>query len=174
MLKTRIIPVLFLMNGLIVRSEGFREFKVIGNPINQLARLNDWLADELVYIDITREGDYDLRRDDMKLKGADDIVGILRQISEKAFMPLTFGGRIRAIEDVDAFIHNGADKVIINLAWSPKSRRSMARRQWLSASMSGARTAATQCMSTRDVRGSMTIPLPMRARRKRAVPVRSC
>ncbi|MGB0627584.1 MAG: imidazole glycerol phosphate synthase subunit HisF [Alphaproteobacteria bacterium] len=114
MLKTRIIPVLFLMNGLIVRSEGFREFKVIGNPINQLARLNDWLADELVYIDITREGDYDLRRDDMKLKGADDIVGILRQISEKAFMPLTFGGRIRAIEDVDAFIHNGADKVIIN------------------------------------------------------------
>ena len=114
MLKTRIIPVLYLMNGLIVRSEGFREFKVIGNPINQLERLNDWLADELVYIDITRDGDYDLRRDDMKLKGADDVVGILRQISKSAFMPLTFGGRIKSIEDVDSFIHNGADKVLIN------------------------------------------------------------
>ena len=64
MLKTRVIPVLYLMNGLIVRSEGFQQFKAIGNPITQLERLNDWLADELVYIDITREGDYDLRRDD--------------------------------------------------------------------------------------------------------------
>lgn len=114
MLKTRVIPVLYLMNGLIVRSEGFRQFKVIGNPINQLERLNDWLADELVYIDITREGDYDLRRDDMKLKGAGDIVAILQQISQSAFMPLTFGGRISTIEDVDNFIHNGADKVLIN------------------------------------------------------------
>ena len=114
MLKTRVIPVLYLMNGLIVRSEGFREFKVIGNPINQLQRLNDWLADELVYIDITREGDYDLRRDDMKIKGQSDIVGILRQISKSAFMPLTFGGRIKSITDVDQFIHSGADKVLIN------------------------------------------------------------
>lgn len=114
MLKTRVIPVLYLMNGLIVRSEGFREFKVIGNPVNQLERLNDWLADELVYIDITREGEYDLRRDDMKLKGETDIVSILRQISKSAFMPLTFGGRITTIDDVDAFIRNGADKVLIN------------------------------------------------------------
>ena len=91
MLKTRVIPVLFLMNGLIVRSENFSEFKVIGNPINQLERLNDWLADELIYIDITRSGNYDLRRDDMKLKGAKDVLGILRQISKTAFMPLTFG-----------------------------------------------------------------------------------
>jgi cyclase len=118
MLKVRLIPVLYLMNGLIVRSEGFREFKVIGNPINQLERLNDWLADELVYVDITREGEYDLRRDDMKLKGERDIVGILRQISKHAFMPLTFGGRITSIEDVDRFIRNGADKVLINSqAW---------------------------------------------------------
>ncbi len=114
MLKTRVIPILYLMNGLIVRSEGFREFKVIGNPINQLERLNDWLADELVYVDITREGDYDLRRDDMKVKGQSDIVGILRQISQSAFMPLTFGGRIKSITDVDQFIRNGADKVLIN------------------------------------------------------------
>lgn len=114
MLKTRVIPVLFLMNGLIVRSEGFKEFKVIGNPINQLERLNDWLADELIYLDITRSGDYDLRRDDMKHKGAENILGILRQISKVAFMPLTFGGRINSIQKVDEFIHNGADKVLIN------------------------------------------------------------
>lgn len=114
MLKTRVIPVLYLMNGLIVRSEGFRRFKVIGNPINQLERLNDWLADELVYVDITRVGDYDLRRDDTKIKGKSDIVSILRQISKSAFMPLTFGGRIKSLADVDEFIRNGADKVLIN------------------------------------------------------------
>ena len=114
MLKVRVIPVLFLMNGLIVRSETFSDFKLIGNPINQLERLNDWLSDELVYIDITREGNYDLRRDDHKIKGDGDIVSILRLISKSAFMPLTFGGRITSIDDVDQFIRNGADKVLIN------------------------------------------------------------
>lgn len=116
MLKIRVIPVLFLMNGLIVRSEEFRDFKVIGNPINELARYSEWQADELVYIDITREGDYDLRRSDHKIKMATqtDVVGFLREISRAAFMPLTFGGRIATLEQVDQILHNGADKVIIN------------------------------------------------------------
>ena len=56
MLKIRVIPVLFLMNGLIVRSERFVDFKVIGNPVSELERYSEWMADELVYADITREG----------------------------------------------------------------------------------------------------------------------
>lgn len=114
MLKIRVIPVLFLMNGLIVRSERFTDFKVIGNPVSELARYSEWQADELVYIDITREGDYDLRRSDHKFKGETDIVSILRQIAKAAFMPLTFGGRITTLEQIDVFLHNGADKVIVN------------------------------------------------------------
>jgi cyclase len=114
MLKTRVIPVLYLMNGLIVRSEGFNDFKVIGNPINELERLSEWLADEVVYLDITRDGDHDIRRSDHKVKDAGaDLISVLRAVARVAFMPLSFGGRVRTLEDVDAIIRNGADKVVI-------------------------------------------------------------
>ena len=114
MLKRRLIPCLFLQNGLVVRSQEFREFKVLGNPLAQLERLNDWNADELVYVDITSSGTYDLRRDDLKTPSRSDILSILEDIAQRCFMPLSFGGRIRSLETVDAFIANGADKVVIN------------------------------------------------------------
>ena len=116
MLKKRLIPILYLKNGLIVRSQGFVDFREFGNPINQLERLNDWVADELVYIDITRDGAHDLKRDDHKIKVENNIVSILQHISKHCFMPLTFGGRIRSFNDAAQFISNGADKVIINTA----------------------------------------------------------
>lgn len=116
MLKKRIIPVLFLKNGLIVRSQGFEDFREFGNPINQLQRLNDWMADELIYIDITRSGIHDLKRDDHKIQVAAGTVAILREISKESFMPLTFGGRIRDIGDAAALIANGADKIVVNTA----------------------------------------------------------
>ena len=81
MLKVRLIPVHYLMNGRIVRSEGFSDFKVIGNPLGQLERLNAWKADELVFIDITREGDHDLMRDDHQVKGLGDILSILGAVA---------------------------------------------------------------------------------------------
>ncbi|MBI4327442.1 MAG: imidazole glycerol phosphate synthase subunit HisF [Chloroflexi bacterium] len=114
MLKRRLIPCLFLQNGLIVRSQEFRQFKQLGNPTSQLERLNSWDSDELIYVDITREGQYDLKRDDLKIKSRSDILSILQDIARCCFMPLTFGGRIRDLETVDAFIANGADKVVIN------------------------------------------------------------
>ena len=114
MLKRRLIPCLFLQNGLIVRSQGFTQFKQMGNPLSQLERLNAWEADELVYVDITREGAYDLKRSDHKVTSRDDILSILRDIATRCFMPLSFGGRIRSLEQVDLFIAHGADKVIIN------------------------------------------------------------
>jgi len=116
MLKKRLIPVLFLKNGLIVRSEGFHDFREFGNPINQLERLNDWEADELIYIDITRDGEHDLKRDDHKIRNVNGTLDILRAISKQCFMPLTFGGRIKTFDDAAAFITNGADKIVINTA----------------------------------------------------------
>jgi cyclase len=113
-LKRRLIPCLFLQNGLIVRSEGFCEFKQLGNPVAQLERLNSWNADELIYVDITREGTYDLKRDDLKVPSRADILSILRDVATRCFMPLTFGGRIGSLETVDHFIAEGADKVVIN------------------------------------------------------------
>jgi cyclase len=114
MIKTRLITVLFLMNGLIVRSEGFRQFKVIGNPINELRRYSEWQVDELAYIDITRAGGHDQRRDDHAVRTGGGTVDILREISRSSFMPLLFGGRITSLAEVDQLFQNGADKVLIN------------------------------------------------------------
>ena len=114
MLKTRLIPSLLLMNGLLVRSEEFSLHQVVGNPVHQVERFSAWAVDELVYIDITREGAHDLRRDDHKVKGSNDLLDIIEQVSRTCFVPLTFGGGIRTVEDIRQRIARGADKVTIN------------------------------------------------------------
>jgi cyclase len=113
-LKTRLIPCLLLMNGLLVRSEEFRTHQVIGNPIHQVERFSAWAVDELIYIDITREGAHDLRRDDHKVKGSADLLDIIEAIARSCFVPLTFGGGIRTLEDIRGRLARGADKVTIN------------------------------------------------------------
>jgi imidazole glycerol-phosphate synthase subunit HisF len=115
-LKTRLIPCLLLMNGLLVRSEEFSLHQVIGNPVNQVERLNAWTVDELIYIDITREGAHDLRRDDHKIKAKADLLDIIDEVSRTCFVPLTFGGGIRTVEDIRLRLAHGADKVTINTA----------------------------------------------------------
>jgi len=92
MLKMRLIPVLYIKNGLIVRSEDFSYHQNIGNVINEASRYNEWDVDELIYIDISREGCYDLRRDDHKIKSSTTIDQIIEDISQVCFMPLTIGG----------------------------------------------------------------------------------
>lgn len=114
MLKKRLIPVLFIMNGQIVRSEGFCEHKIIGNIINEAHRYNDWGVDELIYIDISRSRHYDSRRDDHKISSYHSIEEIITGISKVCFMPLTFGGGIRTFEDAALRIERGADKVSVN------------------------------------------------------------
>lgn len=114
MLKRRLIPVLFIKNGLIVRSEGFSYHQNLGNIINEASRYNEWAVDELIYLDISREPHYDLRRDDHKIKSASSIGQIIKDISKVCFMPLTFGGGVRSLDDVDLRIRNGADKITLN------------------------------------------------------------
>ena len=104
MLKKRVIPVLFLMAGKIVRSEGFRDFKVIGDPYRELARFSEWNADELIYVDISRAPDIN------------ETIDILHKIADHAFMPLAFGGGVRTLEDAVQIISGGAEKVVINTA----------------------------------------------------------
>lgn len=116
MLKTRIIPVLYIKNGLIVRSEDFYYHQNIGNILNEAQRYNEWDIDELIYIDISKSDEYDLRRDDLKVKNSSNIEQIIKDISKVCYMPLTFGGKILSLEDVDIRIRNGADKITINTA----------------------------------------------------------
>lgn len=89
---------------------------MIGTPIYEVRRFNEWSVDELVYLDITRDDVYDLRREDHRVRGLTDPLTILDEVSKTCFMPLTWGGRIRAIDDVRERISRGADKIAMNTA----------------------------------------------------------
>lgn len=117
MLKNRLIPVLFLRNGFLVRSEGFTLHQNLGNPVAQVDRYNAWDVDELIYIDITRDGGHDNQRCDLggnQWGRAQTINEIIKVVSAKCFMPLTFGGGIRTLDDARKRFELGADKVTIN------------------------------------------------------------
>jgi len=114
MLKKRLIPCLFLKNGHLVRSEKFSYHQLLGDPIHQVDRINSWSADELIYVDISNEDFYDLRRDDMKNKRVENIYEILSEVSKTCFIPLTFGGNIRTIDQIRELVKRGADKILIN------------------------------------------------------------
>lgn len=116
MLKKRLIPVLLLQNGLLIRSEKFQIHQIIGNPVLEVQRFNEWNVDELIYLDISRDDVYDIRRDDEKIRGLNDPVSILDAVSKTCFMPLTWGGRIKSIEDMREKFNHGADKITINSA----------------------------------------------------------
>ena len=71
---------------------------MIGNVLDQARRLNEWNADELIYIDISREETYDLGRDDLRVNSMDNIETIISEIGKICFI-LTFGGGIRNQND---------------------------------------------------------------------------
>ena len=116
-MKKRIIPCIFLKDGFIIRSEGFKIHQIIGNPVTEIARYSQWSADEIIYIDISKENSiYDFKRSDHKYK--DDLVQnkfqLIKEISKHCFSPLSFGGGIRTIDEIGIILSNGADKVILN------------------------------------------------------------
>jgi len=104
------------MNGRLVRSERFEFHQVIGYPVQEVARFNEWAVDELIYLDISRDDMYDSGRDDHKQKSIRSALDILDVISGNCFMPLTFGGRIATLDDMSARFHRGADKITLNTA----------------------------------------------------------
>ena len=114
MLKKRLIPVLFIKNGHIVRSESFSEHKVIGNVVNEVRRYNEWDIDELIYIDISKTEDHNSGRNDHNIERVESIEQIIALVAKECFMPLTFGGGIRSLEKIERFLKIGADKVVVN------------------------------------------------------------
>ncbi len=115
-LRPRLIPVLLLKHGLIVRSQLFETHQVIGNPMSTVQRYSNWNVDELIVLDISRGEDYhDLRRDDLQQSYlGTSVLDVLREIAQVCFMPLTFGGRVRSIGDLESRLEVGADKVSLN------------------------------------------------------------
>lgn len=125
MLKNRIIPVLLLKNGILVRSRKFSLHQSTGNHLYQLQRFSEWKADEIIYIDITRDGNYSTYSGENtigsassnrhnKINTKNDIIDIIKDVSEVCRVPLTIGGRIRNLCDIRSRLQAGADKVILN------------------------------------------------------------
>ena len=113
-MRKRLIPCIFLKDGMIIRSESFKTHQIIGNPINEVRRFSDWAVDEIIYIDISRSRDFQIRRTDHKDIFSNNNLDLLHEISKNISVPLAFGGGIRTLNDIESLLQSGADKVVLN------------------------------------------------------------
>lgn len=116
MKKNRLIPVLLLKNGWLVQSKEFKRYQNLGNPITAVKRLSEWGSDELIYLNISKDDTYDMRRDDQGYPNRQTFFEIIEDVSRVTFMPITVGGKIRTIKDIEKYLSLGADKISINTA----------------------------------------------------------
>ena len=105
MLKSRIIPCLDVKNGRVVKGINFVDLKDAGDPVEQARIYSDKGADEICFLDITASNE-----------NRDTIYEVVKETSKKCFVPLTVGGGVRSVEDINKLLNCGADKVSINTA----------------------------------------------------------
>ena len=103
MIKTRIIPCLDVDNGRVVKGINFVDLKDAGDPVKQAKFYSDNGADEITFLDITATH--------QKRKA---MVDIIERTANECLVPLTVGGGIKSIEDMNMFLSVGADKVSVN------------------------------------------------------------
>ncbi|GAA4501017.1 imidazole glycerol phosphate synthase subunit HisF [Actinoallomurus oryzae] len=101
----RVIPCLDVDAGRVVKGVNFENLRDAGDPVELARRYDAEGADELTFLDITassgeRETTYD----------------VVRRTAEQVFIPLTVGGGIRTVDDIDRLLRAGADKVSVNTA----------------------------------------------------------
>ena len=115
MLKKRLLPVLFLKEGCMVRSENFKLHQYIGDPISHVKRMTDWNVDELIVIDIdTKEFSFQQKRSDHKTKPINTMADFTKLISEECKIPLALGGKIRSLDDIKIRIQNDVFSLYIS------------------------------------------------------------
>jgi cyclase len=104
-LAVRVIPCLDVDAGRVVKGVNFTDLRDAGDPVEMATVYDAEGADELTFLDITassgaRETTYD----------------VVRRTAQQVFIPLTVGGGVRTVEDVDRLLRAGADKVGVNTA----------------------------------------------------------
>lgn len=115
MLKKRLIPSILLQNGQIVKSVGFSDYQIVGNPKIAIQYFNAWSVDEIIFLDISREKEYTNRvRTDYNFKILSTFADIVFECAKICFVPLTAGGGIKSIDDMLLLFKSGVDKVCIN------------------------------------------------------------
>lgn len=105
MLTKRIIPCLDVTGGRVVKGTSFNDLRDAGDPVELAAFYYEEGADELVFLDIGATPE-----------GRDTLVDIVNAVSKRVFIPLTVGGGLRSVEDMQRMLRAGADKVSVNTA----------------------------------------------------------
>jgi imidazole glycerol-phosphate synthase subunit HisF len=108
MLARRVIPCLDVHDGQVTRGVQFGKaeeggLRNVGDPVELAVRYNDQGADEMVFFDITATA-----------HGRAALVEVIQRAADQCFMPLTVGGGIRAVDDMQTMLRAGADKISIN------------------------------------------------------------
>ncbi len=105
MLARRIIPCLDVRDGRVVKGTHFLNLRDAGDPVECAIRYDAEGADELVFLDITASSD---RRN--------IVTRMVRAVADNIYIPFTVGGGLRSLEDIQAILRAGADKVSLNTA----------------------------------------------------------
>ncbi len=101
----RVIPCLDVSQGRVVKGVNFVDLVDAGDPVEMAALYDAEGADELTFLDITATSD-----------NRETAYGMIRRTAEQVFIPLTVGGGVRSVADIDALLRAGADKVSVNSA----------------------------------------------------------
>jgi cyclase len=101
----RVIPCLDVDGGRVVKGVNFVNLRDAGDPVELAARYDAEGADELTFLDITASSG-----------GRQTMHDVVRRTAEQVFIPLTVGGGVRSVADVDGLLRAGADKVGLNTA----------------------------------------------------------
>ena len=105
MLAKRLIPCLDVERGRVVKGVNFVSLRDAGDPVECAQRYDAEGADELVFLDITASSD-----------ARPIVLDMVRRVADSVFLPFTVGGGVRSLEDADALLRAGADKVGVNTA----------------------------------------------------------
>src|SRR5512132_3571310 len=105
MVLKRVIPCLDVDNGRVVKGTNFVDIRDAGDPVELAERYDAEGADELIFLDITASHE-----------SRDTIVQLARRTADNVFIPFTIGGGVRSVEDAQAVLDAGSDKVSVNSA----------------------------------------------------------
>ena len=104
-LAVRVIPCLYVDAGRVVKGVNFRDLRDAGDPVELARKYDAEGADELTFLDISASHE-----------GRATTLEIVSRTAEEVFIPLTVGGGVAGVDDVDRLLRAGADKVAVNTA----------------------------------------------------------
>ena len=103
MLRKRIIPTLLLKNNGLVKTQKFKDSKYVGDAINAVWFFNEKEVDEIIFLDISAT-----------INNKSPNFELIKDISTEAFMPFSYGGGIKSINQIEKLIALGVEKVVLN------------------------------------------------------------